>query len=341
MYLSYYGLNEHPFSISPDPNFLYLSDIHREGLANLTYGIAQRKGFVLITGDVGTGKTTLIYALLAQVPQKVRVAFISSPTLTREEFFYLLADAYKLGAIEHKAHFLVRFTQFLEKAYGRDENVVLIVDEAHSLTLELLEEIRLLSNLENYSYKLVNIILVGQPELNDKLSGPEMRPLTQRITLKYHLSSMTFNDTAKYIETRLIRSGAKDIGIFTESAIQSLYEYAGGIPRLTNIFADHALLTGYVRGLKRIDNRVIEECAAELGLSGSKEEKDKDCTRIPPYLRYRGLIKAVLIICISLGLLVLWWDVLMNEGILTSSIYNIFDEDNPMAGHELTVNGLE
>ncbi|PXF59950.1 MAG: AAA family ATPase [Deltaproteobacteria bacterium] len=341
MYLSYYGLNEQPFSISPDPRFLYLSEIHREGLANLTYGVAQRKGFIIITGEVGTGKTTLIHALLANVPQKVRVAFISNPTLTREEFFYLLADAYKLGAIEHKAHFLVRFTQFLEKAYSSDENVVLIVDEAHSLTHELLEEIRLFSNLETAGHNLVNIILVGQPELDEKLSSQEMRPLTQRITLRYHLSSMTLDETAKYIETRLLRSGAKDPGIFTEAAIQSLYEYSRGIPRLTNVLADHALLTGYVKDLKQIDNRVIEECAGEFRLSGNKDEKDAESVTIPPYRRYGRLIKAVMIIVMSLGLLFLWWGVLVNDGNLTSSIDNVFDKDNPVVAHELIANDVE
>ena len=340
MYLSYYGLQEQPFSISPDPRFLYLSECHREGLANLTYGVAQRKGFVLITGEVGTGKTTLIHALLTEIPQKVRVAFISNPTLTREDFFYLLADVYKLGAIEHKAHFLVKFTRFLEKAYSSGENVVLIVDEAHSLSFELLEEIRLLSNLETSGHKLVNIILVGQPELNEKLSSPEMRPLTQRITLRCHLSSMTLDETAKYIETRLLRSGAKDLGIFTKSAIQSLYEYARGIPRLTNILADHALLTGYVKELKRVDNRVIEECAAELRLSGSKDEKDADSKTIPLYRRYSRFIKAVMIIVVLFGVLVLWWGVLVDDGILTSSD-NFFDKDNPVAAHELITNDVE
>ena len=346
MYLSYYGLNEQPFSISPDPRFLYLSEVHREGLANLTYGVAQRKGFVVITGEVGTGKTTLIHALLADVPQKVRVAFMSNPTLTREEFFYFLADAYKLGAIEHKAHFLVQFTQFLEKAYSGDENVVLIVDEAHSLSHELLEEIRLLSNLETASHKLVNIILVGQPELDEKLSSPELRPLTQRITLRYQLFSMTLDETAKYIETRLLRSGAKDLDIFTDSAIRSLYEYTRGIPRLINILADHALLTGYVKEMKRIDNRVIEGCAAELRLSGSEDEKDTESITITPYRRHSQLIKAVIIIAIlfivvSLGLLVLWWGVLINDGILASSIYNSFNKDNPVAAHELIKNYVE
>jgi len=304
MYLNYYGLNEQPFSISPDPRFLYLSEVHREGLANLTYGVAQRKGFVVITGEVGTGKTTLIHALLADVPQKVRVAFISNPTLTREEFFFLLADAYKLGVIEHKGHFLVKFTQFLEKAYSNDENVVLIVDEAHSLSQELLEEIRLLSNLETAGHKLVNIILVGQPELDEKLSGPELRPLTQRITLRHRMSSMTLDETTKYIETRLLRSGAKDLGIFTDSAIRSLYEHSRGIPRLINILAEHALLTGYVRELKRIDDRVIEECAAEFRLSGSKDDKDKESVTIPRLIR-TVIVIVILFIVVSLGLLVL------------------------------------
>lgn len=305
MYLNYYGLNEQPFSISPDPRFLYLSEVHREGLANLTYGVAQRKGFVVITGEVGTGKTTLIHALLADVPQKVRVAFISNPTLTREEFFFLLADAYKLGAIEHKGHFLVKFTQFLEKAYSSDENVVLIMDEAHSLSRDLLEEIRLLSNLETAGHKLVNIILVGQSELDEKLSGPELRPLTQRITLRYRLSPMTLDETTKYIETRLLRSGAKDLGIFTDSATRSLYEHTRGIPRLINILADHALLTGYVKELKRIDDRVVEECAAELTLSGSKDDKDKEGVMIPRLIR-TVMVIVILFIVVSLGLLVLW-----------------------------------
>jgi hypothetical protein len=207
---------------------------------------------------------------------------------------------------------------------------VLIVDEAHALSSELLEEIRLLSNLETAGHKLVNIILVGQPELDEKLSCPEMRPLTQRITLRYHLPSMTLDETAKYIETRLLRSGAKDLGIFTESAIQSLYEYTRGIPRLTNILADRALLTGYVRELKRIDNKVIEECAGELRLSGSKNEKDAESGTIPLYRRYSRLIKAVMIIVVLLGLLLLWWGVLMNDGIIISSIDNIFDKDNPV-----------
>ncbi len=274
MYLSYYGLGNHPFTISPDPNFLYLSEVHKEGLAHLTYGVSQRKGFVVITGEVGTGKTTLIHALLANIPQKVRLAFISNPTLTRDDFFYLLADAYQLGAVDNKARFLIEFTHFLEKAYEQDENVVLIVDEAHCLTEELLEEIRLLSNLETPHNKLVNIILVGQPELDAKLKSPKLRPLKQRITLYYHLPSMNREETVQYVKNRLLKAGAGDLGIFSDRALELIYDYTKGVPRLINILCDRCLLTGFVKNCKCIDDTIIEECAQELNAS-NKTEKDR------------------------------------------------------------------
>ena len=314
MYLQYYGLNEQPFSTSPDPRFLYFSEAHREALAHLTYGICQRKGFIVITGEVGTGKTTLIHALLSDMPQKVRLSFISNPTLTREEFFFLLADAYKLGPIKHKAQFLIEFTRFLENVYRADENVVLIVDEAHSLSHEMLEEIRLLSNLETPVHKLVNIILVGQPELDEKLSDPIFRPLTQRIALRYHLPPMNLEETAKYVETRLLRAGAKDLGIFTESAVRSLYEHTGGIPRMINILADHALLTGYVKELKQIDDRVIKDCATEFMAPGTKDtERTNGVTVVPHNIVYGESLRFVLIIAALLVvILALWWGVLDN-----------------------------
>ena len=337
MYLGHYGLNEHPFSISPDPRFLYLSEAHREGLAYLTYGIAQRKGFVVITGEVGTGKTTLIHALLADVPQEVKLAFISNPTITREDFFYLLAEAYKLGPIEHKARFLIKFSQFLETAYSIDENVVLIMDEAHSLSYEILEEIRLLSNLETSSHKLINIILVGQPELDEKLAGSALRSLTQRITLRYHLPSMTFEETARYIETRLLRAGAKKPGdIFTESALHALYECTRGTPRLINILADQALLTGYVKDMQHIDNKIIAECAEELRLPGQKDRKKINGFRFKPCLRYDNPSGFLLVVTVCVaGILALWWDVLDDVSLDDSSI-NI----NPVIVYEREIDTI-
>ncbi len=271
MYLAYYNLNKHPFTISPDPGFLYLSEAHREGLAHLTYGVTHRKGFVVITGEVGTGKTTLIHTLLTKIPQEVRVAFVSNPTLSREDFFYLLAEAYQLGAVENKAKFLVRFSHFLEKAYERDENVVLIVDEAHCLSEDLLEEIRLLSNLETPNSKLINIILVGQPELDAKLQSPDLRPLKQRITLYYHLPSMGREETFQYVKNRLVRAGAMDLDIFSDKALGKIYEYTKGVPRLINILCDRCMLTGFVKNCRTIDDKLIEECAGELNI---KDQKD-------------------------------------------------------------------
>ncbi len=314
MYLSHYGLKSQPFTISPDPNFLYLSEAHKEGLAHLTYGISQRKGFVVITGEVGTGKTTLIHALLADIPQRVRLAFISNPTLTKEEFFLLLAEAYQLGAIENKAKFLINFTHFLEKAYAQDENVVLIVDEAHALPEELLEEIRLLSNLETPHHKLVNIILVGQPELDAKLESPSLRPLKQRITLHYHLLPMTKDETSHYIKNRLMKAEAHDLGIFTDKAIEQIYKYTEGIPRLINILCDHALLSGFVKDLKYIDDKLIEECSRELDLKSRKDKKESAKRKKLSFRtlgeRFRFLFQLLVVLVLTTaGILVLWMEI--------------------------------
>jgi general secretion pathway protein A len=309
MYLNYYGLREPPFSLSPDPKFLYLSETHREGLANLTYGVAQRRGFVVVTGEVGTGKTTLIKALLAKLPQEVRLAFISNPTLSREEFFFLLAEAYRLGTVEHKAHFLIKFAQFLESAYRADENVVLIVDEAHCLSFELLEEIRLLSNLETPSCKLINIILAGQPELDQQLDSPRLLPLRQRITLRYHLRPLTFEETTHYIQGRLLRAGARDLGVFTEPAIKRIHAHTGGVPRLVNAVADRAMLTGYLQELRRIDEGIINECAIELKVPSRGDSTTHLIAGSVGGLSYVVKIAAIVFLLVVF-LLFLWWDVL-------------------------------
>jgi general secretion pathway protein A len=309
MYLNYYGLREPPFSISPDPRFLYLSETHREGLANLTYGVAQRRGFVAVTGEVGTGKTTLIKALLAKLPQEVRLAFISNPTLSREEFFFLLAEAYKLGTVEHKGQFIIRFAQFLENAYKADENVVLIVDEAHCLPFELLEEIRLLSNLETPCCKLINIILAGQPELDQQLDSPRLLPLRQRITLRYHLRPLNLEETTHYIQGRLLKAGARDLGVFTQPAIRRIHAQTGGIPRLVNAVADRAMLTGYLKELRRIDEEIIDECAMELKVPSRGGRTTELVAESVAGFSYVFRIAAVVILLLVF-LLLLWWDVL-------------------------------
>ena len=276
MYLKFYSLKQEPFSLSPDPDFLFLSEVHKEGLAHLRYGLIQKKGFIVITGEVGTGKTTLIQALLREIPQEVRVACISNPKLSRDEFFYLLGQSYKLGIIENKAKFLVKFTEFLENAHKDNQNVVLIIDEAHCLSDELLEEVRLLSNLETPNSKLINIILAGQPEFEAVLDKPDMRALKQRITLRYSLKPLTPEETADYIKVRLTRAGAQDVGIFSGSAIEQIYKLSSGIPRVINILADHSLLTGFVKEAKVVDDKIIKECAAELDILPEKSKKKTD-----------------------------------------------------------------
>lgn len=308
MYLNFYGLRDEPFTISPDPRYLFMSEPHREGLAHLTYGISQRRGFVVITGAVGTGKTTLVQTLLADLPQKVRLAFIANPTLTRDEFFALLAHAFQLGPCENKARFLISFAGFLEQAYRDEENVVLIVDEAHSLSFELFEEIRLLSNLETPHQKLMNIILVGQPELDAMLNTPRLLPLRQRITLRYHLPPLTAGETRHYVETRLLKAGAADLAIFTDDAIERLHRESCGIPRVINILADHALLSGYVKELKKIDEKIVEECVFDLRLHGdapsaqdaTSGETRAGRSRLPLYWGAVGL-------AVIAAFLLYWW----------------------------------
>jgi len=309
MYLAYYGLREGPFTISPDPRFLYMSDAHREAFAHLTYGISQMRGFVVITGPVGTGKTTLVNALLADLPQKVRTAFLVNPALTRDEFYYLLADAYQLGAIENKAQFLVRFSRFLEKAYQEDDNVVLIVDEAHCLSRELLEEIRLLSNLETPRSKLMNIILLGQPELETILDEPRLLPLRQRITLHFRLPALTKEETRHYMQTRLLKGGARDLAIFDENAVSRIYDYTKGIPRLINVLADRALLTGYLKEKKRISDTEIDECADELSLKdGCRTDDKKRHVRPPSCKRFFPWFFFAILAVFIVGIVFFWWN---------------------------------
>jgi general secretion pathway protein A len=275
MYLKFYGLDKHPFSIAPDPNFFYGSDVHKEGFAHLRYGLIQKKGFVLITGDVGTGKTTLLHLLLRNIPKYTQTAFISNPKLTTNEFFYLISRAFNLGETPDKAQFLVKLGSFLQEAKKNQENVILIVDEAHCLTEELLEEIRLLSNLETPEGKLMNIILVGQPEIKEILKRDSMRALNQRITLRYHLRPLSETETCRYLEVRLMKAGAKDANIFTPRAQKAIFGYSGGIPRVINILADKAMLTGFVKEAPKIDDDIIRECAEEMDLAVQGREKDQ------------------------------------------------------------------
>src|SRR4030066_1421406 len=247
MYEQFYGLRESPFNVTPNPEYLFLSENHKEALAQLLYGVREKQGFIVITGEVGTGKTTLIHYLLDKMDgnSHTKTAFLFNPKLTVNDFIqYILRDLGVRVQGQTKGEYLHHLHRYLLNVYRKDERVVLIVDEALGLNPELLEEIRLLSNLETSRSKLLQIVLVGQPELDRTLAQPEFRQLRQRINLRYYLPPLSEKETKDYIEKRLRIAGAKG-PIFTEKAIKEVYRRSGGIPRLINILCDNALLNGY------------------------------------------------------------------------------------------------
>jgi len=266
MYLSHYNLVEKPFQITTDPKFLWPGENHQEALAMLKYAVLHSKGLVLLTGDVGTGKTTLINALQSDLDSNIIVATVSDPNLETLEFFGFLQTAFKIeGEFTKKVDFLTNFTDFLNNAYADHKKVLLIIDEAQKLSTELLEEIRMLSDIEKENTKLLNIFFVGQNEFAKTLK--ESTALRQRIAITHQINPLTEGETAEYIKYRLKVAGTEE-EIFTGKAIRGIYAFSGGNPRLINIICDHALLTGYVRGLKTINPAIVKECAQELPIPG-------------------------------------------------------------------------
>ena len=267
MYLEFYGLIRAPFEMTPDPAFLYLGESHQEGLATLVYGVQARKGFVLLTGEVGTGKTTLLHSLLAQLDSSTTSAYIFNPKLGTHDFFRILFDEFGITQeCRTKAEYLMALNSFLIERLERDETALLIIDEAQNLSLEMLEEVRLLSNLETPTHKLLQIMLVGQPELSDKLAKPELRQLRQRIVLRHDLRPFTSAELNDYVGERLRLAGYAGKGVFNRGALKELFAVTGGVPRLVNVVCDGSLLTGYSRGQATLGREVIREVAGDLKL---------------------------------------------------------------------------
>ena len=271
MYEKFYGIKEKPFNLTPDPRFIYFTEKHCEALANLVYGIRERKGFLVLSGEVGTGKTTLVNALLDTLERTgVLSAFIFNPILSSTEFFeYLLADLNLKCDAQSKSQSLIKLNSLLLERYRSGQITVLIVDEAQNLSAEILEEIRLLTNLETATEKLLQIVLVGQPELSLKLNSPELRQLKQRISLRCTLDPLTLSETKEYIKTRLEIAGLPNQQIFSDSCVAEIYRYSGGIPRLINIICDNALLTAYACDSRNIGIEIIREVSEDLELSDS------------------------------------------------------------------------
>ena len=267
MYCAYYGLVRRPFEMTPDPAFLYLGETHREGLATLVYGVQSGKGFVLLTGEVGTGKTTLLHALLGQLEADTASAFLFNPRLEPLDFFRVLLDEYGIEVeCRTKAEYLLTLNAFLIERLGKNLKTVLIIDEAQTLSPEMLEEVRLLSNLETPTSKLLQIVLVGQPELVDILARPELRHLRQRIVLRHQLRPFDERESDAYIDERLALAGYTGKGIFNRGARREIHAVTGGVPRLVNVVCDGALLLGYSRQLAAIDASAVREVAADLQL---------------------------------------------------------------------------
>jgi general secretion pathway protein A len=267
MYLSFFGLNEKPFAITPDPRYLYLSERHAEALAHLLYGINEAGGFVQLTGEVGTGKTTIVRSLLAQTPKNAEIALILNPKMTAPEFLLTICEELGIGvpdsATESLKDLVDILSGYLLRAHAGGRRVVVVVDEAQNLAPAVLEQVRLLTNLETNTRKLLQIILIGQPELRELLGRNELRQLAQRITGRYHLNPLTYEETAAYVRHRLRVAGATS-DIFSPAALAEVYRLAVGVPRVINVVCDRALLGAYSMDRHRVTASLVRHAAAEV-----------------------------------------------------------------------------
>jgi putative secretion ATPase (PEP-CTERM system associated) len=266
MYKEFYGFNEVPFNVIPDPKFLYRSPGHRDALAYITYGIFQKKGFIAVTGEVGVGKTTVINAFIDLFNKSLAIAFIFSTKFPFDQLLYLICKDLGLEVEGlNKAQMLIRLNDFLIQQYEKNMSTLIIIDEAQNLSVDVMEELRMLSNLETRDRKLLQIILVGQPELEDLLNGSELRQLKQRIPGICRIGLLNRDEVESYIKYRLQVAGAINGGVsFTEDAYDEISHFAGGIPRLINILCDRVLLIGYVKDSHVIDGRLVREGVRDL-----------------------------------------------------------------------------
>jgi general secretion pathway protein A len=267
VYHEFYGLKQAPFDITPNPHFLFHSGKHREALNHLLYGIRERKGFVQLTGEVGAGKTTLCRAMLEQLDDHYATALILNPVLNGDELMKAIAAEFGLPAGHlhlDRLETLALINEFLLKQAEMGRTAVLIIDEAQDLTEDLLEQVRLLSNIETDDRKLLQIVLLGQPELRERLNSPRLRQLRQRITVRYHLAALKRQEVAQYVQHRLALAGATGRPYFTQPALWRVYFYSRGIPRLINAVCDKALLAGYIEQSERITSRMVGRAIREL-----------------------------------------------------------------------------
>jgi general secretion pathway protein A len=294
MYLTFYGLRDQPFNTTSDPRFLYLTPGHREALAQLLYGVEQSKGFIVLTGEVGTGKTTLLHTLRQRLDGKTEVAFIFNPKLPFDGILeYMLEDFGIAKTADSQAQRLFALNNFLIERQRAGQNTVLIIDEAQNLDPSTLEQVRLLSNFEIPTAKLLQILLVGQPELRVKLELPELRQLKQRIGLRCTIPTLTAEETRDYIRHRLRIADAPDVGLFTDGAVSRIVAYAGGNPRLVNIVCDHCLLIGYADQKRKIGRDIVEQAIEYLEEGQRPRRRRRGGSRQPALVPLRWILLAL------------------------------------------------
>lgn len=282
MYEAFYGLKEKPFNLTPDPDFLYLSPGHENAFTHMEYALAENKGFALITGEVGSGKTTLINYLLKGIRQDTIVGLINTTSLTPKQFLGVICGEFEVDVAGlSKAAMLDRLLSFLMDGYAQKKRIVLIIDEAQNLPLDTLEEIRMLSNLEAAKHHLIQIILSGQPELRFKLKNPELLQFAQRVTVHCHLEGLDDEQVARYILHRIRVAGAKNEGLFTLNAVKAVARHSRGIPRIINVLCDAALVYGFADELRVIDQKVIEEVVKDKKKGGLFESPPRPGTQRP------------------------------------------------------------
>ena len=294
MYEAFYGLRERPFNLTPDPRFLYLSEKHKEAFAHLLFGIKNRSGFILVSGEVGTGKTTICRTLINQLDDQTKVAFIFNPALSRDDLLRTINEEFGIISRGESAKELVdELNAYLLEEYRHGNNCVLIIDEAQDLEPEVLEQIRLLSNLETERQKLLQIALIGQPELTEKLALESLRQLDQRITARYHLGPLSRNDTVQYVGHRLHTAGGQGKVRFSPGALRRVYRFSKGTPRLINAICDRALLVGYTLEVHEISASIAKRAASEVGSARRRRRKQRALSR---YMPTPGLLAAAVLI---------------------------------------------
>jgi general secretion pathway protein A len=271
MYETFFGLTERPFELTTNPRYLFLTARHREALGMLQYGFASRKGMLVMTGEAGTGKTTMLTVALGGLGSDTLVAYLNNPTLSRTEFVESMTEHFGLpaDAAASKTRFLQAVTRLLEERAAEGQLTALVIDEAHSLPNELLEEVRLLANIERPDQKLLSVVLVGQPELADRLNDPSLRQLKQRVALRCQLVPLTLRETAAYVAKRIRLAGGDSVRVFTREAVETIYEYSAGIPRTINVICDNALVSAFAQDEQPVSRQTVLDVCSDFDLSSS------------------------------------------------------------------------